>query len=248
MSMVRGREIGDAEQLFAGARQTFDTLTPSSPLGVGVTKLSRVHEHEGSRFLSPPIFVVLPEPACLFGPAHQVSYGVAVYPEYLGHLPERLLHPQAGRDPLTELAPLPDQGAGETGLRLLHQLLPRLAVPVVRQHPDQLVNLFRPARSARLQAVYRAGHLEDLPIWQRRFAALGVDLQQLCGEVFQATGAVVQPTRYAGEGVVPRALRNRRATGPDACRRGDAPDLTSFASPLRLREGLREPLRRSGKG
>src|SRR5215208_8069102 len=234
MSMVRSREIGDAEQLFAGARQTCDTLPPSSPLGVGVTKLSRVHEHEGSRFLSPPIFVVLPEPACLFGPAHQVSYGVAVYPEYLGHLPERLLHPQAGRDPLTELAPLPDQGAGETGLRLLRQLLPRLAVPVIRQHPNQLVNLFRPARSARLQAVYRTGHLEDLLIWQRRFAASGVDLQQLCGEVLQATGSVVQSACYAGEGDVPHALQDGWAIGTDARRRGDAHDL--YCVPMRLRE------------
>src|SRR5215212_833346 len=130
--MVRSREIGDVEQLFANARQTCDTLTHALLLVVGVTKLSRVYEHEGSRFLSLPACVVLPEPASFLGAAHKVAYGIAVYAKYFGHLPKRLLYPKAGRDPLTKLATLPYQGAGETGLRLFRQLLPRLAVPEVR--------------------------------------------------------------------------------------------------------------------
>src|SRR5687768_14149679 len=114
--MVRSREIGNVDRLYPKARQTCDTLLHRPPLVVGVTKLSRVHEHEGSRFFSLPICVVLPEPAGFFGTAHKVGYGVPVYPEYFGHLPKRLLYPQAGRNPLAKLSSLPDQGAGETGL------------------------------------------------------------------------------------------------------------------------------------
>src|SRR5215212_6471824 len=130
--MVRSREIGDVQQLIAKARQTCDTLTPPRRLVAGVTKVSRVHENERSRLLSLSACVVLPKPARGFASFHEVGDGVPVYTEYLGHLPKRLLYPQAGWDPLTELAPLPDQGAGETGLRLLRQPLPRLIMPVVR--------------------------------------------------------------------------------------------------------------------
>src|SRR5918993_1765826 len=130
--MVRSREIGDIKWPFAKVRHTCDTLAHGGGLVVGVTKLSRVYEHEGSRFLSLPACVVLPEPAGFFGTFHKVAYGVPVYTEYFGHLPKRLLYPQAGRDPLTERAPLPDEGAGETGLRFLRQPLPRLTMPVVR--------------------------------------------------------------------------------------------------------------------
>src|SRR5215218_337467 len=105
--MVRSRQVGDVEQLFAKARRFCDTLIHREALVVGVTKLSRVYEHEGSRVLSLPVSVVLSEPAGFFGAAHKVAYGVPVYPEYFGHLPKRLLYPQAGWDPLTELAPLP---------------------------------------------------------------------------------------------------------------------------------------------
>src|SRR5215207_10530488 len=110
--MVRSREIGDIKWLFANARQTCDTLTHWLSLVAGVTKLSRVYEHEGSRVLSLPTCVVLPEPAGFFGTSHKVAYGVPVYSKYFGHLAKRLLYPQACRDLLTELAPLPDQGAG----------------------------------------------------------------------------------------------------------------------------------------
>src|SRR5919112_463982 len=246
--MVGSREIGNVERLSRRARQTCDTLIQPWALVGGVTKLSRVHENECSRLLSLSARVVLPEPAALFGSRYEVGYGVSVDAEYLGYLPEGLLHPKTSGDPPSELAPFPDQSAGETGFRLLCQSRPRLTMPEVRQHPDQLVNLFRPARSARLAPVYRTGHFHDLLIWQRRFAALSGDLQQVCGEVLQTTGAVVQPTRYAGEGVVSRALKNRWATGPNAGCRSDASDLTSFASPLRLREDLREPRWGGGKG
>src|SRR5918993_541767 len=159
--MVRSREISNVDRLFAKARQTCDTLTHPPGMVVGVTKLSRVHENERSRLLSPSACVVLPEPAALFGSRYEVGYGVSVDAEYLGYLPEGLLHPKTSGDPPSELAPFPDQGAGETGFRLLRQPRPRLTVPEVRQHPDQLVNLFRPARFARLAPVYRTGHLNN---------------------------------------------------------------------------------------
>src|SRR5215211_3471547 len=130
--MMGSREIGDVQGLVGKARHFCDTLIPPPLLVVDVTKASRVHENERSRLLSLSACVVLPKPARGFASFHEVGDGVPVYTEYLGHLPKRLLYPQAGWDPLAELAPLPDQGAGETGLRFLRQPLPRLIMPVVR--------------------------------------------------------------------------------------------------------------------
>src|SRR5918993_4706489 len=146
--MVGGREISNVERLSRRARQTCDTLTHRWGMVVGVTKVSRVHENERSRLLSLSACVVLPEPTALFGSRYEVGYGVSVDAEYLGYLPEGLLHPKTSGDLPSELAPFPDQGAGETGFRLLRQPRPCLAVPEVGQHPDQLVDLFRPAWSA----------------------------------------------------------------------------------------------------